>query len=208
MSFAKKIYFSPLGYFISAGLHFLSFFSSRLMVYGYYNKISRSFNRGTRISSSAYITDRAKLDIGDNVWINHNVRIDASGGVKIGDGCQIGYNSMILSHSSHMAIRLNGAEFIKMDISNRVGYIHKPVVIGEYTFIGGGSAIMPGVKIGKGCVVGVNSVVTKDVPDYAIVVGSPARVIGNTIDTDKQFYDLDSVKEHYYAPDLLKDTVE
>ena len=208
MSFAKKIYFSPLGYFISAGLHFLSFFSSRLMVYGYYNKISRSFNRGTRISSSASITDRAKLDIGDNVWVNHNVRIDASGGVKIGDGCQIGYNAMILSHSSHMAIRLNGAEFIKMDISNRVGDIHKPVVIGEYTFIGGGSAIMPGVKIGKGCVVGVNSVVTKDVPDYAIVVGSPARVIGNTIDTDKQFFDLDSVRKHYYAPELLKDTIE
>ena len=67
---------------------------------------------------------------------------------------------------------------------------------------------MPGVKIGKGCVVGVNSVVTKDVPDYAIVVGSPARVIGNTIDTDKQFFDLDSVRKHYYAPELLKDTIE
>lgn len=174
------------------------------MVYGYYNKVHKKFYRGTRISSSAYITDPAKLDIGDNVWVNHNVRIDASGGVRIGDGCQIGYNSMILSHSSHMAIRLNGAEFIKMDIVDRVGYIHRPVDIGEYTFVGGGSAIMPGVRIGKGCVIGVNSVVTKDVPDYAIVAGAPAKIIGSTIDTDKKYFDNPIVKKYYYDKTLIE----
>ena len=124
----------------------------KIMVYGQYNSIQQKFMKGTRISSSAYITEKSKLDIGDNVWVNHNARTDASGGVKIGDGCQIGYGAMILSHSSHMAIRLNGSQYIKKDISERIGYIHKPVEIGAYTFIGGGAAVMPGVKIGKGCV--------------------------------------------------------
>ena len=179
-------------------------FFSKMMVYGYYNSVQKKLFRGTRISSSAYITCSSGLDIGDNVWVNHNVRIDASGGVKIGEGCQIGYNSMILSHSSHIAIRLNGLEYIKMDIADRVGYIHKPVEIGEYTFIGGGSAIMPGVKIGKGCVVGVNSVVTKDVPDYAIVAGAPAIIIGNTIKTDSEYFDNPLVLKNYYDKSVLK----
>lgn len=204
MSFSKKLYFSPVGYLIAFLQHLIAPFVGKMMVYGYRNPITKKYHRGTRISSSAYITDKSKLDMGDNVWVNHNVRIDASGGVKIGDGCQIGYSSMILSHSSHMAIRLNGEAFIKMDIAERVGYIHKSVEIGEYTFIGGGSAVMPGVRIGKGCVIGVNSVVTKDVPDYAIVAGAPARIIGSTINTDKKYFDNPIVKKYYYDKTLIE----
>ncbi len=51
------------------------------------------------------------------------------------------------------------------------------VVIGNDTWIGHGVVIMPGVRIGNGAVVGSNSVVTKDVPPYAIVAGAPARII-------------------------------
>ena len=177
----------------------------KIMVYGQYNSIQQKFMKGTRISSSAYITEKSKLDIGDNVWVNHNARIDASGGVKIGDGCQIGYGAMILSHSSHMAIRLNGSQYIKKDISERIGYIHKTVELGAYTFIGGGAAVMPGVKIGKGCVVGVNSVVTKDVLDYTIVAGVPAKVIGCTLETDKKFFCNPIVLENYYDKSVLQE---
>lgn len=204
MSLVKRIYYSPLGYAISFAQRLIAPFVSKMMLYGYYNKVQKKYFRGTRISSVAYITDSSKLDIGDNVWVNHNVRIDASGGVRIGDGCQIGYNSMILSQSSHIAIRLNGAKFIKMDIADRIGYIHKPVEIGEYTFVGGGSAIMPGTKVGKGCVIGVNSVVTKDVPDYTIVAGAPAKIIGSTIDTDRVFFYNHTVQQYYYDKSLLK----
>ena len=51
-----------------------------------------------------------------------------------------------------------------------------PVVIGENTWLGENSCIM-GASIGKHCVIGVNTVVTSDIPDYSIAVGSPARVI-------------------------------
>lgn len=208
MSIAKKIYFSPLGYVISLLQHMISPFCQRLMVYGFYNKKEHKIYRSTRISSSAYITDIGNLDLSDNVWVNHNASIDASGGVKIGEGCQIGYGAMIISHSSHMAIRLNCRDFIKMDICDRFGYVHKSVDIGDFTFIGGGAAVLPGVKIGKGCVVGVNSVVTKNVPDYSIVAGVPARIIGSTVDTDKPFLENQLVREKYYDQTLVLDKFE
>lgn len=208
MSLSKKIYFSPLGYCISAALNFWGLFSGPFMIYGYRNRVTKKFLRGVRISSSSIITEKSRLDIGDNVWINHYARVDASGGVTIGEGCQIGYSSMILSHSSHNAIRLNGRNYIHMDIEDRKGYIHKSVKIGAYTFVGGGSCIMPGVTVGKGCVIGVGSVVTKDVPDYAIVAGVPAKIIGSTLDTDKKYFSDETVLKNYYNPDYLKSAMK
>ncbi len=203
MSFGKKIYFSPLGYIISVVQRLGGLFFKPFMIYGFYNSKQKKYFRSIRISSSAVITEKDKLDIADNVWVNHYARIDASGGVKIGEGCQIGYSSMILSHSSHMAIRLNGKMYIHMDINQRKGYIHKSVTIGEYTFIGGGSCIMPGVSVGKGCVIGVGSVVTKDVPDYSIVAGVPAKVIGSTLEIDAEFFTDEFVQKYYYDQSVI-----
>ena len=53
----------------------------------------------------------------------------------------------------------------------------KPVVIGDDVWIGGRVTILPGVHIGKGAVIGAGSVVTKDVPEFAVVGGNPARII-------------------------------
>jgi len=199
MSLKSKLYFSPLGYV----LHFIQvifkFFGvGKFIIYGYYDSRARKFYRRCRIASTAIITDKVKLSLEDNIWINHYVRIDASGGVAIGEGCQIGYGSCILSHSSHIAIRLMGYRYMDYSLNERVGYITKRTTIGPYTFIGGGSYIMPGVTIGKGCVIGVNSVVTKDIPDYSIAIGSPARIIGSTKDVDKKYINIDLVRQNYY----------
>lgn len=53
----------------------------------------------------------------------------------------------------------------------------KPVLIREYAWVGAGATILPGVYIGRHAIVGAGSVVTKDVPDYAVAVGNPAKVI-------------------------------
>ena len=50
-------------------------------------------------------------------------------------------------------------------------------IIGNDVWVGANSVILPGVKIGTGAIVGAGSVVTKDVPEYAIVVGNPARIL-------------------------------
>lgn len=199
-SIKSIVYNSPLGLLVMFFSHTLSLFNIYpVMLYGYYSSVEKKLLRKVRISSSAYITNKKKLVIQDNVWINHHARIDATGGVFIGEGCQIGYGACILSHSSHNSIRLMGKEYMNYPNYQRKGYIFKEVKIGPYSFIGGGSVVMPGVTIGKGCVVGVNSVVTKDLPDYSIAVGNPAKIIGNTQDVDEKYINNDpSIKEYYY----------
>ena len=51
------------------------------------------------------------------------------------------------------------------------------ITVGDNCWIGEKTTILPGVNIGKGCVIGAMSVVTKDIPDYSIAAGNPARVI-------------------------------
>lgn len=58
----------------------------------------------------------------------------------------------------------------------------KGVEIGDYSFIGSGTIIMPGAKIGKGCIIGAGTVVRGEVPDFSIYIGSPGKIIGNSLD--------------------------
>lgn len=56
---------------------------------------------------------------------------------------------------------------------------YAPIAVGDDTWIGANATLLPGVTIGKCCLIGAGSVVTRDVPDYAIAAGIPARVIGD-----------------------------
>jgi acetyltransferase-like isoleucine patch superfamily enzyme len=57
------------------------------------------------------------------------------------------------------------------------GYIGKDVVIDDFVWIGHNVIILPGVKIGRHAIIGAGAVVTRDIPEYAIAAGNPARVI-------------------------------
>lgn len=201
----RKIYFSPLGRIISLMMNAIAHLKKPFMVYGYYDFESKKFLPSVRISSSAYIIDKRKLKMGDNVWIWHNSIIDASNGVTIGEGCQIGANVGIFSHSSHMAIRLMGKDFINIPKEDRIGYVRKKTEIGEYTFISSGSYILAGVKVGKGCVIGSNTVVTKDIPDFSVVAGAPAKVIKSILDDDKEYFHDEYVLNNYFDREVVKD---
>jgi maltose O-acetyltransferase len=58
------------------------------------------------------------------------------------------------------------------------GYVHKPITIGAMSWIGRRAILLPGVTLGRNVIVAAGAVVTKDVPDFAIVGGVPAKVIG------------------------------
>jgi acetyltransferase-like isoleucine patch superfamily enzyme len=168
------------------------------MLYGYYDRASGRFRKYTRISSSVAIANRRSLSMGDSVWIWHYSVLDATAGLTIEEGCQIGASVGIFTHGSQNSIRLLGREFVRIPNTERKGYTRGKVMIGAYTFIGSGSIILPGVTIGKGCLIGVGAVVSKDVPDYSIVTGNPGQVRGSTIDIDERFFRDEDFSQTYY----------
>ncbi|MCX6182390.1 MAG: acyltransferase [Bacteroidetes bacterium] len=195
----RKIYLSPLGIFISIALHGLAFFRKPFMIYGFFNKVDGKFHKRTRIGSTVILSDKKKIDIKDNVWIGHYSLLDGIGGISIAKGVNIASHTCIYTHSSQDSIRLLGEKFIEIPAEERIGYIIKEVSIGEYTFVGTSCVILPGTTIGKGCIVGAGSVVKGEFPDYSVIVGNPAKIIGDTRKTDEQLFAKGLSKENYFA---------
>lgn len=141
----------------------------------------------TRISNTTFIGSPEKFEISDHVFIGHFNFIDASNGLKIGTGCQVTNYVSILTHSSHQAIRLYGTQYTA--VKEHVSYIRGPVEIGDFTFIGPHTVIMPGTKIGKGCLVSAFSYVKGTFPDFSVISGNPATVTGDTRELDGPYLD-------------------
>lgn len=125
--------------------------------------------KGVVIYPGVWITPGRNLVIKDHVNLAKEVLITTSGGVEIGDRTLIGYRTQVIS-SDHTITPI-GEPF---PIS---GDNHKKIVIGKDVWIGGNCLITAGVTIGDGAVVAGGSVVTKDVPENAIVGGVPAKII-------------------------------
>ncbi len=148
-----------------------------------------------RISNSTFIDYKENLVIHDNVFIGHYNFIEASNGITIEEGCQITNFITITSHSSHNSIRLYGKHYAGTEMK---GYIKGKVHIGKYTFIGPHVTIMPNTNIGKGCIVASHSFVKGEFPDFSIIAGNPATVVGSTKDRDEQYFDENpELKSHY-----------
>lgn len=120
---------------------------------------------GSTIHMGAIFYFPEKIIIGSDSIIGENIVFDGRDKITIGDHVDIASEVMIYN-----------AEHDINDENFRV--ITAPVEIGDYVFIGPRVIILPGVKIGKAAVVGAGAVVTKDVPEFAIVGGVPAKVIG------------------------------
>jgi len=204
MSMLRKIYLSPFGLVVSGVLQLVGRIFRPFMVYGYWNTPTCSFRKFTRISSTTVLLDKKNINIGENCWIWHHTIIDGSNGVNIGEGVQIGAWVGIFSHSSHIAVRLHGQDYINVDKHNRIGYVRAPVNIGDYSFIGAGACILPGVTIGRGCLIAAGAVLSKSIPDFAIASGNPAKIIGSTLDMDKKFFSDPTVQSSYFDAEVIR----
>lgn len=113
------------------------------------------------------------VHIGNNVLIGLDVIIDDDGPsrVRIEDNVFLTTGCILLTHQRDISMYKRGTWI--GDLPFKVADIH----IKEGAHIGVGAIIMPGVTIGKGAIVGAGSVVTKDVPDYCVYAGVPARII-------------------------------
>jgi len=147
------------------------------MVYGFVRG-DGEFLPHTRVSNSTVVFARDRLAIEDHVFIGHFSVLDATYGLRIGEGCQIGFFTGVFTHSSHAAIRLYGREYV--NVADKQAYYTAPVEIGPYSFVGAHATLLPGTKLGKGSLVSAYSQVQGEFPDYAILAGQPARVVGDT----------------------------
>ncbi|MCG7277339.1 sugar O-acetyltransferase [Corynebacterium singulare] len=108
------------------------------------------------------------VTVGKGVFINFGATILAQARVTLGDRVMLGPNCSLITVGHPVndhEMRADGWE------------IAKPITIGENTWFGANVTVLPGVTVGKNCVVGAGTLVTRDVPDNSLVLGSPGRVV-------------------------------
>ena len=127
--------------------------------------VGMKIGKRTQIDMSNYFIAPYKICLGNNCHINQSCFIDGRGGIKINNNVSI----------SHYCRLVTGSHDIQ---DSHFSYKSSPIVINDFVWIGIGSTILAGVTIGKGAVICAGSVVTKSVPDFAIVAGIPAKIIG------------------------------
>jgi acetyltransferase-like isoleucine patch superfamily enzyme len=127
--------------------------------------------RSVHVPVELAVSPGATLRIGDGCRLNYGVSIAATVQVELGAHVRVGPYVTIADSDFH-------------DLHQRgVRPPSRPVHIGDHVWIGGKASITKGVTIGRGAVVGIAAVVTRDVPPFAIVAGVPARVIGMVDET-------------------------
>ena len=161
--------------------------------------------------NNSFIRDPLQIDYTslNNIQISNKVFIDVKSTIRIMDECRllIGEGSYIGPHC-HLSGTKNNLiigkgvlmgprvyisttnykyEDITIAIKNQ-GYVSKgDVIIGDGSWIGIGSCILSGIKIGKNVVIGANSVVTKNIPSFSVAVGSPAKIVKQYNEKEKKW---------------------
>ncbi len=129
--------------------------------------------KDTNIHPTALIREGEFVTIGNHCLINHNNLIQAgkskNGSITIGDYVHTGANVMMIA--------FNHGFYTKDVPTKEQDYVEAPIVIGDDVWIGGGAIILAGVTIGKGAIIAAGAVVNRDVPEYAVVGGVPAKVL-------------------------------
>lgn len=155
--------------------------------------------RGSRVIGTRYITVGERLSVGRYAWIeavaecgedkfqpvislgegfnaSERLHISAINRIEIGDNCLFGSGVYVSDHN-HGSYKGEKHSHPNQPPVMRELVSHGTVVIGSNVWIGDNVTIVGPVKIGNGVVVGANSVVTRDVPDYVIVGGVPAKIL-------------------------------
>lgn len=122
-------------------------------------------------------------------YIHHTVQFDGVDytKIKIGSNVVVSRDTLILVHDFSIEAGLLSLDF--GNPNNEARFI-KNVSIGDYSFVGARCVILPGTDIGKYCIVGAGSVLTgKKYPDYSLIVGNPAKVVGDVRNWTKKKID-------------------
>lgn len=167
-SFEKKLYNRIITIwreFIVFLLHCIGHVPSHHIRRFFYRLAGVKIGSGSTIHTGARFYNPGNIKIGKDSILGEGIVLDGREQIIIGDHVDIASEVMIYNsqHDIH---------------STDFHAVSEKVIIEEFVFIGPRAIILPGVKLAKGAVVGAGAVVTKDVPEYAIVGGIPAKVIG------------------------------
>lgn len=135
----------------------------------FYKVAGVKIGQGSTIHMWASFFQPTNIEIGEDSIIGDHVFLDGRAKLKIGNHVDIA-SSVMIYNSEH---NINESNFADMD-----KVVEDEVSVGNYVFIGPRAIILPGVKIGDGAIVAAGAVVTKNVEDYKIVGGVPAKEIG------------------------------
>jgi maltose O-acetyltransferase len=145
-------------------LHFVGLVPSHHFRRFFYRLAGMKIGRGSTIHTGARFYNPSNIEIGQDSIVGEGAVLDGRDKLKIGNHVDIASEVMIYN-SEH--------DVQSVDFKA----VSQPVVIEDYVFIGPRSIILQGVKIGKGAIVGAGAVVTKDVEEFSIVGGVPAKKI-------------------------------
>lgn len=118
---------------------------------------------------------RPLIVIGNDCYIGAYVHITSVNGIKIGNNLLTGTNVLITDNAHGMSDH----DTMMVPPFERSIVSKGNIVIGDNVWIGNNVCVMPGVHIGDGVIIGANSVVTKDVPPFSVVAGTPARILNS-----------------------------
>ena len=136
----------------------------------------------------AHVEFGCNLIVGEHVFINFNATILAQAKVTLADHVMIGPNCSLTTVGHPVndhEMREGGWE------------IAKPITVGRNTWFGANVTVMPGVTIGEDCVIGANTLVTRDIPDKSLVLGSPGRVVRKLDGENLERQDLEGPVEGF-----------
>lgn len=133
---------------------------------------------GTRVQLTATDsfegqTFNPKIEIGDNCSIGDYAHVSAINEIRFGNNVRTGKN-VLITDNAHGA---SDPKLLDTAPNYRPLFSKGPVVVDDNVWIGAKTCILPGVHIGRGAIIGAGSVVTHDIPPFALAAGNPAKVI-------------------------------
>lgn len=136
------------------------------------------------VQGNLYVDYGIHTYIGDNFYANNGLTILDVCPVTIGDNCFFGPNVSIYTPLHPLRYQERNQYFDETIGRNTDKEYGAPVTIGNNCWFGGNVVVLPGVKIGNGCVIGAGSVVTHDIPDNYLAYGNPCKAIREITEED------------------------
>lgn len=158
----------------------------------------RSVGRGSTLQTPLTLWGEHRISVGSGVHIGPGCWLLALGdeesgapsAIEIGDGCSFAGGvtitavrsvvigrEVLMGRNIHISDHAHATSDPALPILRQGTTPPRPVRVGDGSWIGQGVVVCPGVTIGRNCVIGANSVVKSDVPDYCVAAGAPARVV-------------------------------